>query len=352
AGDPAINITLPALQATFPDPPTANLKQYIGTRVSSTTAESLSALNLHVYFRARTKDGRRVGTYPENPLFGDQYEGAGNIHNMLRWRDENTPQLPLHVTEWGWDSDSEYEDCTFDECVSERAQALYGLRGLLMLARLGVSRATWFFYANSEDSDTLFHRSGLTNSKNSGWAKKMVFRAFKDLLDHVGDAHFVDVLQEDDEAYAYLLGDAQGEATHLVAWRPVDVSDEATAEITLPIADAPGDAFLLAPQAGQTAPAPTFADGQWTVSISGQPLLVYIGDGTSPPDDNTTTTGSGGSGGSGGGGGADSGDDEASGCGCLIIGRSGNSATWLGLLLAAGLMINRRRASSRSRSAS
>jgi MYXO-CTERM domain-containing protein len=283
AGDPAIDIVPPALQAAFLDPPSAGMKNYIGTRVSETAAESLSALNVHVYFRVHTTDGRRAGTYPENPLFATALEGMGPIYNMLRWRDENMPGVPVQVTEWGWDSQTEFEDCNFDECVSERAQALYGLRGLLILARLGVSRATWFFFANTGNCDTLFCRSGLTNSGNGGWAKKMVYHAFEDLLDRTGHTHFIDALQEDEDGYAYLLGNAEGEATHLVAWRPVDVSDEAATEITVPIAEAPGDAFLLAPLDDQVAPVPTSANGQWTVSITGQPLLVCIGECAAPP---------------------------------------------------------------------
>ncbi|MEI6527815.1 MAG: hypothetical protein WCP62_17440, partial [Planctomycetota bacterium] len=77
------------------------------------------------------------------------------------------------------------------------------LRGTLMLSRLGLDRLTWFFYANDAKCDTLYCRSGVTGSVNTGFTPKQSFRAFQALLNTVGTRHFIDVLREDSTAYIY-----------------------------------------------------------------------------------------------------------------------------------------------------
>ena len=73
------------------------------------------------------------------------------ILQIIRFRDANLPSLPIYVTEYGWDSPGGGEVCysQMTRCVSEWDQAVYLARGLLMLARLGMQRATVFFYANT-----------------------------------------------------------------------------------------------------------------------------------------------------------------------------------------------------------
>lgn len=62
---------------------------------------------------------------------------------MMSWRDANMPGKPVWVTEWGWDAHLPEEACTITQCVSQHAQALYALRGLLVLARKGVGQTNW-----------------------------------------------------------------------------------------------------------------------------------------------------------------------------------------------------------------
>jgi hypothetical protein len=74
---------------------------------------------------------------------------AAGLHNMLAWRDANMPGTPVWVTEWGWDAARPGEGCgASTECVSQLAQAAYGIRGLALLARKGVAASHWFFYAS------------------------------------------------------------------------------------------------------------------------------------------------------------------------------------------------------------
>lgn len=68
---------------------------------------------------------------------------------MIIWRNANMPGVPIWVTEWGWDAARPGETCgKSTECVSQLAQAAYGVRGLSLLARKGVAASHWFFYAS------------------------------------------------------------------------------------------------------------------------------------------------------------------------------------------------------------
>ena len=99
------------------------------------------------------------------------------------------PGKPVWVTEWGWDAARPGEDCgATTECVTQLAQAAYGIRGLALLARKGVDQSHWFFYANDDKCNTLFCRSGLRDTKTAGFVEMPVYRSFNAFL-QVGGWH-------------------------------------------------------------------------------------------------------------------------------------------------------------------
>ena len=83
--------------------------------------------------------------------------------------------------------------------MSQRAQAVYAVRGALLCARLGAYRASWFFFADLPPSDTgVFSRSGLTTSVASGAVSKASYRALQGLVAVLGNSHFLGAVVEDD----------------------------------------------------------------------------------------------------------------------------------------------------------
>ena len=227
SGDPSIKVLPGAFQADDKH----STGNYIGTRVLPEVASNIDAINFHTYSYFNNEQGVRTGTFPEH-----RDSSFNSVRNIIRWKNTNMPNTPIWVTEWGWDASGGGEDCTVPECVDETAQALYGIRGLLILARHNVEKATWFFYANS-GCTTLYCRSGLTTSQRHDFAKKQVFLGFQTLLSIIGDKYFLGIFQEDDSAFVYMFGDSfrtqNSSATvdsvwlktsHLVAWRP-DSSD-------------------------------------------------------------------------------------------------------------------------------
>ena len=62
----------------------------------------------------------------------------------MAWARANTPGKPVWVTEFGWDAALPGERCNGTHCVSQYSQAVYAIRGLMILARKGVERAHWW----------------------------------------------------------------------------------------------------------------------------------------------------------------------------------------------------------------
>ncbi|CAC5410410.1 unnamed protein product [Mytilus coruscus] len=166
---------------------------YIGTRVTQNLAVNISVINFHTYSFRTNSNGVRIGTYPEH-----LDSSFNSIRNIVRWRDSNMPSKPIWVTEWGWDADGKGESCTFPECVSEAAQALYGILNL------------------------------------------------------IGDKYFLGIYQENANGYVYLFGSSHAHisgssmsrqqllqhASHIVAWKPVDISEVSTSTIRVQLSSA------------------------------------------------------------------------------------------------------------------
>ena len=254
--------------------------------INSTHVEVIDGLNTHLYSWTSTAKGR-TGVHPESKV-----SIMHEILGQLRFRDANMPGLPLYVSEWGWDSAGGDESCEMPECVSEHSQAVYAIRSTLLFARLGVARLSWFFYANlaPEKSNTVFSRSGLTGSSATGFKPKQSLRAFEELVTTLGNHTFHDIVREDHEAYAYVLANANGVVSHLVAWRPVDGDDTATRQVVLDVSSSLGTSAAAARawrltglKSGDVSPLSTHvtagtgnAAGTWTVTVGAAPLLIEV----------------------------------------------------------------------------
>ena len=273
AADPSILVIPCALQAVDSSAESGVYKNYAGVRLLDTIAPYIDGLNGHYYSYYNDSNGVRRATYPENYV-----SSMRGILNDLRYRDVNFPGKKMVVSEWGWDSDGAGEACTHNECVSETAQAIYGVRYALMLNRLGVDDMTWFFYANSNATSSLYTRSGLTGSVATSFAEKKSFTAFEALLHHIGDQYFLDTLAENDEHWVYLFGDSTVTPTHLIGWKPVDESDGSSSSASVSIPYAPDSAWTISGLSGTgtAATLPTYSTGNMTLSLSGVPLVVKL----------------------------------------------------------------------------
>mmetsp|Transcript_5877 Transcript_5877/g.6091 ORF Transcript_5877/g.6091 Transcript_5877/m.6091 type:complete len:1210 (+) Transcript_5877:764-4393(+) len=281
SADPTIRV-LPAAFGSLND----TLK-----RVTPNHIKYLDGWNIHTYSWIQTSQGR-TGIYPEHSL-----STLHSVNSLIRFRDSNTPNLPIYLTEWGWDSAGGGEDCNppperssdspFPECVSEDAQALYAIRGALVLARKGLSRLTWYFYGNTQrsvsdwdNSKGVFSRSGLTSSSTAGFQNKKSLYALEEFMYLLGDTHFLSIIREDHDAYVYVLGHNSTSPTHIVAWRPISADDTSIKTISINLVNIGPISYLrtlgnnisTCPTSSQL----TFGENSATFTISRCPFVFSI----------------------------------------------------------------------------
>jgi serine/threonine-protein kinase ATR len=270
--DPNLVVLPCALQADDPGAEATSNKHYLGARVTAAEAPYLDGLNIHAYSFFKGGDGIRRAVHPEH--MGSKIR---SILNVMRWRDQNMPGKQLYVTEWGWDHDGAGQTCEHNECVSEAEAAAYVTRGLLMMQRMGVARATYFYHANLWGM-TLFTRSGLTGGKEVNFVKKRSFYALQTLVSEVGNQRLLGVVQENDDAWVYVLGDSLGQATHLVAWRPQAATDTQTYQVTVATEVQPLRAVQVDGRDGDGTPVslPTQSGGWLTLDVSAFPVLIEL----------------------------------------------------------------------------
>ena len=289
AGMRSIDAQIKILPGAFQAHEKHDTGNYIGMRVTQDLATNISVVNFHTYSYKTTNNGVRVATYPE-----DKDSSFNSIRNIVRWRDSNMSIKPIWVTEWGWDADGKGEGCSFPECVSEEAQAIYGIRGLLILARSNVQKVTWFFYANSQSCHTLYCRSGLTASIKHNFSKKSVFYAFEQLHSLIGNKYFLGIYQEDTSSYVYAYSSSSHyktknittsqellkHASHIVAWKPTGISDSSKSQIqvTLPLDIYPTSVKMFTGQnpAITDMGTPNINGNFLTLDISTHPVLVEL----------------------------------------------------------------------------
>lgn len=273
-GDDSVEVLPCALQAADPSVEKSGIfKNYIGARIPPEAAPLLDGINIHAYSYAADSRGKRRGVHPEHA-----HSTFWEILNAIRWRNENMPGKKIYLSEWGWESPGGGEDCIHDECVSEQAAASYAVRGALISARLGLDRATWFYYANESQPSSLYTRSGLTGSARVNFGKKRCFLALQSLVERAGSSYFHSIVREDERAWMYLLGNAAGQPTHLVAWLPVDGNSDARRTLHWKTKATVRSAVVLdgASASGTAVPAPVRKNGEIVLELGTIPLLLEL----------------------------------------------------------------------------
>ncbi len=274
--DPAMRVFSGALQAGDPLSEVGMFKNYAGIRISQQTATYLDGFNSHAYAFTYESNGIRRMSYPEHPESGLRW-----VLNDIRFRDVNMPGKKFYLSEFGWDSDGAGESCTHSECVTEANQAMYILRSIFWFSRLGIDRTTVYFHTNNNNTtSSLFERCGITGSiTNSQGALKKSYVALQALRATVGAKKFLSVLQENDQAWAYVFGDNAGTPTHMVVWRPVDGSTTGAVQVNLsyPGYTATAAKYLSGNTAtGETTAVPTVSAGVFQVNAYATPTVITL----------------------------------------------------------------------------
>ncbi|MEA3504401.1 MAG: hypothetical protein U9R32_04305, partial [Bacteroidota bacterium] len=224
SSDPSMKIFSCALDVAIDQP---ELNNNITNRLTQTELNLIDGINTHIYPYAYNKEGERYATFPEHPE-----SGLRRILGIINYRDKYLAGKPIYLTEYGWDCSTKESDCSHNECVSEDAQAVYAVRSLLMLYRLGIEKMYWFFFADEDKSSFQFTRSGLLTSPKHEMKKKRSFFALQQLMQFAGDATLTKIISENDQAWIYLFTDNTGEK-FIIAWVPLNHNNFKKETITL-----------------------------------------------------------------------------------------------------------------------
>ncbi|NOU46631.1 MAG: discoidin domain-containing protein [Bacteroidales bacterium] len=202
-----------AFQATFKASEKYEYDNYIGSKLDANSLKNLDGLNGHFYSHTFDEQGNRISVSPEDP----RSELLG-IRNLSKFRDVNSPNKPLIITEFGYDSDGGGESCDHQECVTENQQAAWGLRAALLLLRNNADAVYWYFFANENRNSVLHSRSGLCSSVDKTFIPKKSFMVFAEFQQLLGDCVLSKILSEEPDHYCYLFENLSDNTKYAVIW--------------------------------------------------------------------------------------------------------------------------------------
>jgi hypothetical protein len=245
---------------------------YISQYLDQQNVKNISGLNTHVYSYIFDNDGSRVAINPEDPR-----SEVWSVNNMKVFSTSNLDNLPIYVTEYGYDSEGGGDDCSHSVCISEFDQAIYGIRMTLILYRLGVKQFYWYYYANVDYKSILHNRSGITSSYSKGFEKKKSYYAFELMQKEIGDYYFHSVVMENDQGYVYAFADINNNIRKIIAWRPTSENHNEKEWIEFPCNDVMEDAILILSEPGKSdKPSIVKTVNSIRVSLSGVPVIITI----------------------------------------------------------------------------
>lgn len=251
----------------------SDLDNYISNFLDLSNTRFISGLNTHIYSYTFNDNGNRIAVNPE-----DIRSEVWSISNLQRFSAANLRNMPIYVTEFGYDSDGGGDDCTHDVCISEFEQAIYGTRMTLILYRLGVSEFYWYYYADVDYKSFMHNRSGLTSSYSKGMHKKMLFHSFELLQELLGSFYFHNIIMENDEAYVYAFSDSLEHVRRVVAWLPTSKDHAIRKWVSFPCSGNIDTIISLADSRDNVGQIPysKTANGDLNISLSGVPVVILL----------------------------------------------------------------------------
>ena len=139
-------------------------------------------LNVHMYCSDHTN-----GYSPEHETYGFEHEMQG----LFKWKNRVLPDMPIWITEFGWDTykatsgSHSYIYATFD------AQANYLVRANLILMKMGFEKAFMFMAADVNSTNAgQYSSSGLIKDSNSSYEKKTSYFYLATMQNVLGSTYY------------------------------------------------------------------------------------------------------------------------------------------------------------------
>jgi hypothetical protein len=140
-------------------------------------------LNMHWYCSDHTN-----AYSPENEKYG--YEVS--YGNFFKWKNRNLPNVPVWMTEFGWDTYLAPDNKHSYTYAPALQQANYILRSYLVLLKMGFGKAFLFMDTDTDSKNILqYSASGLLSDKNSKYTRKPSFYYLAAMQNVLGQAEFI-----------------------------------------------------------------------------------------------------------------------------------------------------------------
>ncbi|HUR46146.1 MAG TPA: hypothetical protein VMZ27_09755 [Candidatus Saccharimonadales bacterium] len=142
-------------------------------------------LNVHTYALLEGWPTWRR-SFPEDPRLPKYLQ---DVEGICRWRDAHSPDKPVWVTEFGYDSSTKTPDQSGPDAkwvgVTDEQQAQWLVRSLLVFSSMPVERAYVYFF-DDKDKPSFHASSGITRN----FQPKPSFHALSQLQGVLGDYRF------------------------------------------------------------------------------------------------------------------------------------------------------------------
>lgn len=151
-------------------------------------------LNVHMYCTDHSK-----AFSPENEIYG--YEKG--FSNFFKWRNRVLPDVPVWITEFGWDTYLSPDNKHSYTYAPFEQQANYLMRSFFIFLKMGFEKAFMFMATDGNSSNlTQYSSSGLFKDKSSGYEKKPSWYYLATMQNVLGDFVYSRII-----AYAEKVGE-------------------------------------------------------------------------------------------------------------------------------------------------
>ncbi len=155
------------------------------------------------------------------------------VKNMIEWKNQKMPHAKVNITEFGWDAEIPSSCSNGAAAIGESSQAAYTMRAFMLSARYNVHRA--FIYGFTDQSECpLYYTTGLFKDIYNNVQRKS-YKCIQTVVNSsIKDARFLKAISEnvsqstngEEGKFVYIYGDAAGNPTHIVTWKPAKLGYE------------------------------------------------------------------------------------------------------------------------------
>ena len=182
---------------------------------------AMDAFNVHTYCRTiitYNGYGIEIGISPEAANL------AGQLQDLIDYRNKYYPEKEIWLTEFGWDTNQSYttegSSHAYGPYTGRQVQAMWLVRSYLILASIGVDRAAMYMAYDCGPEETSTGKYGTSGVITTSGEKKDSYYYIYTLKNKMNDMCFVEIVDSGNEdVWVYKFENGQGKTCYAL-WCP------------------------------------------------------------------------------------------------------------------------------------